>query len=110
MLEPIKPPQRNIQPVIQQPNASQQQYTNVSPVNTSWNITSIIALVAALSTFIIFLTFPIAIIAGYVSLSQIKKTGQKGKGLAITGIVVGWLYFVGLLFIIPVALKSAGVI
>ena len=32
---------------------------------------------------------PIALILGAVSLSQIKKTGQGGKGMAITGIVLG---------------------
>lgn len=112
MLEPIKPPQQNTPPVIQQPITppQQQQYTNATPVNNSWNIASVVAVAAALTTFILFITFPIAIIAGHIGLSQVKKTGQKGKALAITGVVVGWLYFIGVLFIIPAVLKSAGVI
>ncbi|ORV88394.1 hypothetical protein AWC11_14805 [Mycobacterium interjectum] len=37
----------------------------------------------------------LGIIFGFVALSQIKRTGQKGRGMAIAGIVVGALVLVG---------------
>lgn len=35
---------------------------------------------------------PIALILGLVALSQIKKTGQPGKGMAITGVILGAIF------------------
>jgi peptidyl-prolyl cis-trans isomerase B (cyclophilin B) len=37
-----------------------------------------------------FILAPLGIIFGHISLSQIKKTGEEGRGLAITGLVVGY--------------------
>ncbi|MGH3725378.1 MAG: DUF4190 domain-containing protein [Mycobacterium sp.] len=34
----------------------------------------------------------LGIVFGFVSLSQIKQTGQKGRGMAITGIVLGFVW------------------
>lgn len=31
------------------------------------------------------------IIVGFIALSQIKKTGEKGRGLAIAGIIIGFV-------------------
>ncbi|MGH3938608.1 MAG: DUF4190 domain-containing protein [Pseudonocardiaceae bacterium] len=33
----------------------------------------------------------LALIFGYIARSQIKKRGQAGRGLAIAGIVLGWV-------------------
>jgi hypothetical protein len=33
----------------------------------------------------------LAVIAGHVALSQIKRTGQRGAGLAIAGLILGYL-------------------
>jgi peptidyl-prolyl cis-trans isomerase B (cyclophilin B) len=38
-----------------------------------------------------FLIAPLGIVFGHMSLSQIKKTGEEGRGLAIAGLVVGYL-------------------
>jgi hypothetical protein len=39
-----------------------------------------------------------AVICGHIALSQIKRTGEKGRGLAIAGLVLGYLgLLVGLL-------------
>ena len=38
-----------------------------------------------------FLFFPLGIIFGHISLSQIKKTGEEGRGMAIAGLVIGYL-------------------
>jgi peptidyl-prolyl cis-trans isomerase B (cyclophilin B) len=34
---------------------------------------------------------PMAIVCGHVSLSQIKRTGDEGRGLAIAGLVIGYV-------------------
>jgi Domain of unknown function (DUF4190) len=36
----------------------------------------------------------VGVILGFVALSQIKRTGQKGRGMAIAGIVIGSLLVV----------------
>jgi hypothetical protein len=33
----------------------------------------------------------LALIFGYVALSQIKKRGDAGRGMAIAGVVLGWV-------------------
>lgn len=49
------------------------------------NIWAILALVSGLTI------PPLAIIAGHVALSQLKRTGDQGRGLAIAGLVLGYL-------------------
>lgn len=49
------------------------------------NIWAILALVSALTI------PPLAIVAGHVALSQLKRTGDQGRGLAIAGLVLGYL-------------------
>jgi peptidyl-prolyl cis-trans isomerase B (cyclophilin B) len=39
-----------------------------------------------------FVLAPLGIIFGHISLSQIKRTGEDGRGLAITGLVLGYLF------------------
>lgn len=51
-----------------------------------WNVLSIVAFV------IVFLGFSlISIILGFIGLNQIKKTGERGRGLAIWAIVLGFV-------------------
>ncbi len=38
-----------------------------------------------------FLFAPLGIIFGHISLSQIKKTGEEGRGLAVAGLVISYL-------------------
>jgi hypothetical protein len=54
------------------------------PIRT--NTLSIVALVAA------FMIPVAAIILGHVALAQIKRTHEQGRGLALTGIIVGYVY------------------
>jgi len=39
---------------------------------------------------------PVGIVLGHISLAQIKRTGEQGRGLAIAGLVIGYI-FTGLL-------------
>ena len=54
-----------------------------------WNVLSIIAFI------IVFFGFSvISIILGFIGLNQIKKTGERGRGLAIWAIVLGFVSIV----------------
>ena len=59
-----------------------------------WNILSIIAFI------IVFFGFSvISIILGFIGLNQIKKTGERGRGLAIWAIVLGFVsIIIGIIF------------
>jgi peptidyl-prolyl cis-trans isomerase B (cyclophilin B) len=45
-----------------------------------------------------------AIITGHIALSQIKRTGEGGRGLAIAGLVLGYIGLVLGLFLFVLAL------
>ena len=51
--------------------------------NEKFNVLSIVAIIGG------FVIPIVGIIVGFISLSQIKRTGEKGRGLALTGIIVG---------------------
>jgi peptidyl-prolyl cis-trans isomerase B (cyclophilin B) len=55
------------------------------PQQPSTNSLAIVSLVCA------FLFAPLGILFGHISLSQIRKTGEEGRGLAIAGLVIGYL-------------------
>jgi peptidyl-prolyl cis-trans isomerase B (cyclophilin B) len=56
-------------------------YPQPQPTNTL----AIASLVCA------FLFAPLGIVFGHISLSQIKKTGEEGRGLAVAGLVIGYI-------------------
>jgi hypothetical protein len=61
------------------------QYGGLDPTE-SYNPWAIASLVLGLCA-----TAILAVIAGHVALSQIKRTGQRGRGLALVGLVLGYL-------------------
>ena len=80
-----------------QPAYGAPQYAPPRPTNTLAIVTLVLALVAA----------PLAIITGHMALSQIQKTGEQGRALAITGLVIG---YVTLAFLILALLIFGGTI
>lgn len=72
--------------------------------------------IASLVTSLLGFVFPVlpavlAIIFGFVSLSQINKSGQGGRGMAIAGIVIGFLWvalYVVLIGILVFSLSTFG--
>ena len=50
-------------------------------------------------------------IMGHISLNQIKRTGDNGRGMALAGIIVGWagvgLFVIGMLFFIFVVFAAS---
>ncbi|MET2012758.1 DUF4190 domain-containing protein [Microbacterium chocolatum] len=63
------------------------------------NTLAIVSLVSSLAALVIlpFVGSLVGVITGHMSLSQIKRTGENGRGLALAGTIVGW---VGLGFIV----------
>ncbi|TFD80939.1 DUF4190 domain-containing protein [Cryobacterium fucosi] len=60
---------------------------------------NVLAIVSLVSAFFISL---VAIITGHIALSQIKRTGEKGRGLAIGGLVLGYLGVLAAIIVIIV--------
>jgi hypothetical protein len=50
------------------------------------NVLAIVSLVTSILGFSL-----VGIITGHIGLSQIKKTGEAGSGLAIAGLVIGYI-------------------
>ena len=78
---------------------------------TKLNTLAVVSLASAISG----IGALIAVITGHVSLAQIKRSGESGRGLAIAGVVVGyihiafWIIFVAL-GVISKALIYSGVL
>lgn len=58
---------------------------------TKFNTLSIVSIATAIS----WVGAVAGVITGHIALAQIKRTGEKGRGLAITGLVLGYLYIAG---------------
>ncbi len=90
MSNPNQPPSsQDSAPAYSQPGAPAYGQPYMSNPSEKTNVLAIVSLVTA---FFISLA---AIITGHIALGQIKKTGEKGRGLAIAGLVLGYLGLVG---------------
>jgi len=55
------------------------------------------------------LTTIVGVVLGHVSLSQIKRSQQQGRGMAVAGVVIGYVSIVaGLLFILLAIIGANG--
>lgn len=72
------------EPAPPAPAAPQQQWTYVP--QPPYNVFAIIALVGA------FVVSPLGIIFGHMSLAQIKRTGERGRELGLTGMILGYVF------------------
>ncbi|MFC9559334.1 DUF4190 domain-containing protein [Agromyces sp. NPDC056965] len=50
-----------------------------------WNVLSIVGFVLSIVGFNI-----VAIVLGFIGLSQVKKTGERGRGLALAAVIIGF--------------------
>ncbi|KQQ22508.1 DUF4190 domain-containing protein [Rathayibacter caricis DSM 15933] len=76
--------------------------TPYTPTTDRYNILAIIGFIAS------FFVSVVGIVLGFIALSQIKRTGEKGRGLAIAAIVIGFVAIivytiVGVLFFAALA-------
>lgn len=63
-----------------------------------YNVLGIVSFVLSVLGFTI-----VAVILGHISMSQIKRTGERGRGFAIAGLVIGYVTLaIGILFIIVI--------
>jgi hypothetical protein len=53
---------------------------------------NVLAIVSFISAFFLSL---VAVITGHMALGQIKRTGEKGRGLALAGLIIGYVGIVG---------------
>lgn len=61
------------------------QFGKVQDMNPRTNTYAIVSLVSA------FVISPLAVIFGHLSLKQIASTGEQGRGMAVAGLVLGYL-------------------
>jgi hypothetical protein len=52
---------------------------------------AIVSLVLSLSGLLVWLTAPVGAVLGHVARKQIKERGEQGEGMALAGIIVGWI-------------------
>ena len=85
-----------------QPTPQPTPYTGAAvPANERWNVLAIVGFVLA---FVVSLG---AVICGHIALSQIKRTGEKGRGLALAAVILG---YAGILFGIIAIIAYVGLI
>jgi hypothetical protein len=58
-----------------------------APATAKTNTLAIISLV----TSILWGTALVGVITGHIALSQIKRTGESGRGLALAGVIIGYV-------------------
>jgi hypothetical protein len=60
--------------------------------------TNVLAIVSLVSAFVVSI---VAVITGHIALSQIRRTGEAGRGMALAGLILGYAgTILGLLFFI----------
>ena len=76
-----------------------------APATARYNVLAIVGFVLA------FFVSIGAVICGHIALSQIKRTGERGHGLALAAVILGYLgILVGIIWIVVViAAVAAGV-
>lgn len=61
------------------------------PVPPKTNTLAVVSLIASLAGLLTGFGFLVGIICGHISLSQIKKTGEQGRGAALAGTIIGYV-------------------
>jgi len=102
---PAAPPAYGYAPQPGQPYANQaypgQPYYQQAPFNTLAIVGFVLAFVVSLG----------AVICGHIALNQIKRTGERGHGLALAGVIIGYAGIAfGIIYVIAIIVifASAG--
>jgi hypothetical protein len=82
-----------------------------APTSAKTNAMAIVSLVTSILGISL-----VGVITGHIAMSQIKKTGEQGNGLAVAGLIIGyigtvtwvllWAFF-GTLFLVALGLSGA---
>jgi Domain of unknown function (DUF4190) len=78
-------------PVTYPPTYPAYAYGAPMPIGQKTNSLAITAMVLALTGLACGLTSPIGAIMGHVARRQIRQRGEGGDGMALAGIIVGWI-------------------
>lgn len=70
--------------------------TRDSPLNSL----AIASMVVSLLSLLISILAPIGAIMGHVALRQIDRYNERGRGMAMTGVIIGWINVVIMLFVL----------
>lgn len=85
------------------------------PPAAKTNTLAIVSLISAIVGFVLIPFIPsiVAVISGHMSLGQIKRTGEQGRGLGLAGTIIGWvgvglwvLLLVAFLAFLPIFITS----
>jgi hypothetical protein len=98
------PPRQQYYPPYQQPY---QPYPPAPPTNGM----AVTALVCGVASFVVGITFIPAIIFGHIAQRQIRRTGEQGGGLALAGLILGYVggaVFFGLVLAFAVIAAKVG--
>ncbi|MFI6514501.1 DUF4190 domain-containing protein [Spirillospora sp. NPDC050679] len=80
------------QPYGQQPAPVQHHYYGAAPVMAPpTNSMATAALICGIAGFFCGIAAPLAIIFGHMAQSQIKRTGEGGSGMAVAGLILGYI-------------------
>ncbi len=71
-----------------------------STPSEKWNVLSIVGFVLSVIGINV-----VAIVLGFVGLNQVKKTGERGRGLALAAVIVGFVWLV-LTIVIVIAISG----
>lgn len=126
MTNPYQPPQPHQQPAQQDPYVQQPQFAQQPivqghpqqpaygygyPVAPPTNTLAVVSLVASLATFVLGITAIVGVITGHMALGQIKRTGEGGRGMALAGLIIGYVFvgFGALAIVIAIIATALGV-
>lgn len=94
------PPQQPQQPYQQQPYAPQGYYPGYNQP-APWNALAILGFIFA------FMFFPVGLVLSIIAVKQIRSTHERGKELAIAGIIISGLELLAVVAIIAVVVIAA---
>ncbi|QHC59724.1 DUF4190 domain-containing protein [Rathayibacter sp. VKM Ac-2760] len=77
--------------------------TPYTPASDRYNILAIIGFIAS------FFVSIVGIVLGFIALSQIKRTGERGRGLAIAAVVIGFVAIIISIFAFVTLFSLAGI-
>lgn len=92
--QPYGQPQQYGQPAYQQPGyppPGAPGYGAAGQPGGSTNTMAIVSLVLALVGIPTFVAAPVGAILGHIARRQIKERGEQGDGLALSGVIIGWV-------------------
>lgn len=72
-------------PIPAGPHGNMPPHMGYGPMSAGTSTAAIVAFVS------LFVCWPVGIVAGFIALSDIKKTGKSGKGFALAGIIGGFI-------------------